>query len=106
MGSRFESARPRSYASATPSEEKENNGLESPGLASRDGGFGRRKLSPTYGYSAVGSPTRTSARGSLNPTDEEQQQPRSAEPAENWKRAAEVTSQLKARIEQMKVRYR
>ena len=27
-----------------------------------------------------------------------------AEPAENWKRAAEVTSQLKARIEQMKVR--
>ena len=26
-----------------------------------------------------------------------------AEPAENWKRAAEVTSQLKARIEQMKV---
>ncbi|KAJ5086961.1 Armadillo-like helical [Penicillium alfredii] len=102
MGSRFESARPQSYASASPSEEKENNGLESPGLSSRDGSLGRRKLSPTYGYSAVGSPTRSSTRGSGNPPDDEQQ-PRSAEPAENWKRAAEVTSQLKARIEQMKV---
>ncbi|KAJ5570601.1 uncharacterized protein N7459_010031 [Penicillium hispanicum] len=103
MSTRFENARPRSYASASPSEEKENNGMESPGLSSRDGGLGRRKLSPTYGYSAVGSPTRSSARGSLNPAEEEQPQ-RSAEPAENWKRAAEVTSQLKARIEQMKVR--
>ena len=28
----------------------------------------------------------------------------SGKPVENWKRAAEVTSQLKARIEQMKVR--
>lgn len=102
MGSRFESSRPRSYASASPSEEKENNGLESPGLSSRESGLGRRKLSPTYGYSAVGSPTRSSTRTSTNPADEEQQ-PRSAEPAENWKRAAEVTSQLKARIEQMKV---
>ncbi|KAJ5730763.1 Armadillo-like helical [Penicillium malachiteum] len=101
MGSRFESPRPRSYASASPSEEKENNGLESPGLSSRESGLGRRKLSPTYGYSGIGSPTRSS-RNSTNPTDEEQ--PRSAEPAENWKRAAEVTSQLKARIEQMKVR--
>lgn len=103
MGSRFESSRPRSYASASPSEEKENNGLESPGLSTRDGGLGRRKLSPTYGLSGVASPTRSSTRGSANPPDEEAQ-PRSAEPAENWKRAAEVTSQLKARIEQMKVR--
>lgn len=102
MGSRFESSRPRSYASASPSEEKENTGLESPGLSSRDGGLGRRKLSATYGLSGVGSPTRSSTRNSINPADDEGQ-PRSAEPAENWKRAAEVTSQLKARIEQMKV---
>ncbi|CAG8876030.1 unnamed protein product [Penicillium nalgiovense] len=105
MGSRFESSRPRSYASATPSEERENNGMESPGPSSRNGGIGRRNLSPTYGYSAVGSPTRSSARNSnTNFTEDDQQQPRSSEPAENWKRAAEVTSQLKARIEQMKVR--
>lgn len=102
MGPRFEGGRPRSYASASPSEEKENTGVESPGFGSREGGLGRRKLSPTYGLSGVGSPTRSS-RGSINPADEDQQ-PRSAEPAENWKRAAEVTSQLKARIEQMKVR--
>ncbi|KAJ5082937.1 hypothetical protein N7532_011980 [Penicillium argentinense] len=103
MGSRFENTRPRSYASSNISEEKENNGLESPGLGSRDSGLGRRKLSPTYGYSNVGSPTRSSTRNPSNPTDEEQQ-PRSAQPAENWKRAAEVTSQLKARIEQMKAK--
>ncbi|KAJ5156282.1 Armadillo-like helical [Penicillium capsulatum] len=101
MGSRFESSRPRSFASAN-SEEKENAGLESPGLGSRESGLGRRKLSPTYGLSGVASPTRSSTRTSTNPTDEDQ--PRSAEPAENWKRAAEVTSQLKARIEQMKAR--
>lgn len=104
MGSRFDSSRPRSYASATPSEERENNGVESPGPSSRNGGLGRRNLSPTYGYSAVGSPTRSSARNSnTNFTEDDHQQPRSSEPAENWKRAAEVTSQLKARIEQMKV---
>ncbi|KAJ5259519.1 Armadillo-like helical [Penicillium angulare] len=102
MGSRFEGSRPRSYASASPSEEKENTGLESPGFGSRESGLGRRKLSPSYGYSAVGSPTRSSTRTSANATEEDQ--PRSAEPAENWKRAAEVTSQLKARIEQMKAR--
>ncbi|KAA8649748.1 hypothetical protein EYZ11_001697 [Aspergillus tanneri] len=104
MGSRFDSSRPRSYASASPSEEKENNGLDSPGLSSRDGGFGRRKLSPTFGtaYSGMGSPTRSSMLGSSNASGEEQS--RSTEPAENWKRAAEVTSQLKARIEQMKAK--
>ncbi|KAJ5344563.1 Armadillo-like helical [Penicillium brevicompactum] len=99
MGSRFESSR-RSYASASPVEEN-NGGMDSPGLASRNGGLGRR-LSPTYGYSNVGSPTRSSTRNSNTNADEDQ--PRSTEPAENWKRAAEVTSQLKARIEQMKVR--
>ncbi|GKZ45629.1 microtubule-associated protein, microtubule dynamics during spindle orientation [Aspergillus brasiliensis] len=105
MGSRFESSRPRSYASASPSEEKENNGLESSGLSSREGGLGRRKLSPSLGtgYSGLGSPTRSSGLGSGSASGEEQPA-RSAEPAESWKRAAEVTSQLKARIEQMKVR--
>ncbi|CAI7572154.1 unnamed protein product [Penicillium glandicola] len=103
MGSRFESSRPRSYASATPSEEKEHNGMESPG-PNRNGGIARRNLSPTYGYPAVSSPTRSSTRNSNTNFTEDDQQPRSSEPAENWKRAAEVTSQLKARIEQMKVR--
>lgn len=97
MGPRFESTRPRSFASASPSEEKEN-GLESPGQ-------NRRKFSPTFGnaYSGIGSPTRSSMVGSGSASGEEQQSTRSGEPAENWKRAAEVTSQLKARIEQMKV---
>ncbi|KAE8417675.1 armadillo-type protein [Aspergillus pseudocaelatus] len=104
MGSRFESSRPRSYASASPSEEKENSGLESPGLGSRDS-LGRRKLSPTFGtsYSGMGSPTRSPMLGSSNASGDDQPT-RSTEPAENWKRAAEVTSQLKARIEQMKAR--
>lgn len=99
MGSRFESARPQSYVSASPTEEKENTGAESPSVSSRDGGIGRRKFSPTVAtnYSGLTSPTRSSALGSNNGEE------RSAEPAENWKRAAEVTSQLKARIEQMKV---
>jgi len=102
MSTRFESSRPRSYASANPSEEGDNGVLESPGFSSREGGLGRRRLSPTYGLSGVGSPTRSSTRASATATEDEAQ-PRSAEPAENWKRAAEVTSQLKARIEQMKV---
>jgi cytoskeleton-associated protein 5 len=105
MGSRFDGGRPRSYVSASPSEEKENTDLESPGRSSRDGGLGRRKLSPSFGtnYSGMGSPTRSSIPGSGSASGEEQPM-RSSEPAENWKRAAEVTSQLKARIEQMKVR--
>ncbi|KAJ5125284.1 Armadillo-like helical [Penicillium atrosanguineum] len=103
MGSRFESSRPRSYASANHSEEGESGGLESPGFSSRESGLGRRKLSPTYGLSGIASPTRSSTRASATATDDEAQ-PRSTEPAENWKRAAEVTSQLKARIEQMKAR--
>lgn len=100
-GSRVDSGGLRNYASASPSEEKENTGAESPSISSRDGGAARRKLSPTIGtnYSGLTSPTRSSAIGSGNGSGEE----RSAEPAENWKRAAEVTSQLKARIEQMKV---
>ncbi|ODM22933.1 hypothetical protein SI65_00522 [Aspergillus cristatus] len=109
MGSRLESSRPRSFASASPIEDNQNNinnGLESPGGPnSRDSALGRRKFSPTFGTSQSGlaSPTRSSRVGSGSYSGEEQGQ-RSAEPAENWKRAAEVTSQLKARIEAMKAR--
>ena len=101
IGARLDGGRPGSYASASPSEEKENNGEESPGARSRESGLGRRKLSPTVGnnYSGITSPTRTSAMGSGNGSGEER-----GESAESWKRAAEVTSNLKARIEQMKVR--
>lgn len=100
-GATADSARPRSFM-ASPSEEKENN-------AAGDMGF-RRKVSPPMGSnmsSGRASPTRpnvgsrtTSARegGEVNGSGAG-----SAEPAENWKRAAEVTSALKARIEQMKV---
>ncbi|KAG5297141.1 spindle pole body component alp14 [Histoplasma ohiense] len=116
FGSRFESARPRSFMSASPSEEKENtNGLESPGLSSTGGGGGypgRRKISPPVGSSyssGRGSPGRMSVGGRTGSSGDGLPASTSAsqgggEPAENWKRAAEVTSQLKARIEQMKAR--
>lgn len=103
MGSRFDGARPRSYVSSSPSEEKENtNGLTSPGLSSRF--TNQRKFSPPVGSaysSGRGSPARTSTRAGATGADGITSQ---GEPAENWRRAAEVTSQLKARIEQMKVR--
>ncbi|PGH02707.1 hypothetical protein AJ80_08804 [Polytolypa hystricis UAMH7299] len=106
MGSRFDSARPKSFVSSSPSEEKENNGLESPSLNS---GFpGRRKLSPpvSSAYSSGrASPARTMTRSGYGNGDGMTGSTTShTEPAENWKRAAEVTSQLKARIEQMKAR--
>ena len=102
---RFETSRSRNYVSPSPSEDKENNGLESPGLSSRDGVLGRSKLSPPIGssYSGKGSPSRPHARFGSGSISGEEQPVRSVEPAENWKRAAEVTNQLKARIEQMKV---
>ncbi|ODH47566.1 hypothetical protein GX48_06306 [Paracoccidioides brasiliensis] len=111
FGSRFDSARPKSYMSASPSEEKENtNGLESPGLSG--GGYaGRRKLSPPIGSSYTSgrtSPARKSAGGRTGSSGDGLTTASASisqgEPAENWKRAAEVTSQLKARIEQMKAR--
>ncbi|PGH10243.1 hypothetical protein AJ79_05498 [Helicocarpus griseus UAMH5409] len=120
FGSRFESARPRSYMSNSPSEEKENNGLESPSFGSAGVGGGsrfaeRRKISPTVGSSyssGRGSPARTSFGGGRTgssgdglPVTSASISTSQAEPAENWKRAAEVTSQLKARIEQMKVMF-
>ncbi|QGA16210.1 hypothetical protein EYB26_003877 [Talaromyces marneffei] len=111
MSSRLDTSRPRSYVSS-PSEDKENNGFGSPTTETNiDPPFGRRKFSPPVGQniSSRGSPVRTTARyASAGSTHSVDDQPsitsRSAEPAENWKRAAEVTSQLKARIEQMKAR--
>ena len=112
--------RPRSFL-LSPSEEKENSDGFPTG--------GRRKISPpTYASSyssgraspqrpasGIGG-TRTGSRpGTGMGTAEERSTSQggvpgasasgSGEPAENWKRAAEVTNQLKARIEQMKVSY-
>lgn len=117
-------SRPPSYRDRfelnSPSEEKENagDGNTAPGLFNA-----RRKMSPTAasygnGNSGATSPHRgtaaalnglnsststtapTAASASVNGSRDRSP----AEPAENWRRAAEVTSQLKARIEQMKVR--
>jgi hypothetical protein len=100
----------RSYMTS-PSEEKENT----------DGGLfnGRRKMTPPVANqnfsSGRTSPSRpgvgsrhqtgTSESSTFANGRDERSGATSAtgEPAENWKRAAEVTSQLKARIEQMKV---
>lgn len=129
VSSRFD--RPRSYMTS-PSEEKENashEGFASPtgSISGRDR-FSARKTgtsnmsmtssgrgSPTMGMDASGS-TSMRASGELRRADSLSSRGGStSRPAggmrsasggepENWKRAAEVTSQLKARIEQMKVR--
>ena len=70
----------------SPSEEKENS--ERGGIDGVNGGVGRK---------AVPSDSGRPAGGANGEADEQ------GKPVENWKRAAEVTSQLKARIEQMKV---
>lgn len=98
--------RAKSYMSS-PSEEKENSGaVVGPGLKKQRSAImadsnpaslpaNPAPLSRTQsGPGRVGREARTTgAETSSN-----------GEPVENWKRAAEVTSQLKARIEQMKVR--
>jgi protein STU2 len=119
VGSRTGSAKPQSQATRppstfaasglSPSEEKENAGLG-------DGIFaatGRRKISPPInsghgtGSSGRASPQRPTSTLGRGPSDATTGAGGEAggrvEPAENWKRAAEVTSQLKARIEAMKV---
>jgi protein STU2 len=101
--------RPRSYMLASPSEEKENS----------DGPMSRRpgaKITSTSSANPTSQSGRTSPSkmGRTSSTSRSEKDSMGAstdsatggkEPAENWKRAAEVTSQLKARIEQMKVRY-
>lgn len=91
-----------SYVS-THSDEKENGSVEAPPPYARhkalspelgrysNGGSGR--ASPARGFRSVSdTPAAAGASGSTNGNG-----------VESWKRAAEVTSQLKARIEQMKV---
>lgn len=78
--------RARSYMTS-PSEEKENGGLES----------GERKNERSPVKVAAGAISRRDPSGGSDGGA----QP--GEKGESWKRAAEVTNQLKARIEQMKV---
>ncbi len=93
--------RARNYMSS-PSEEKENSVALGPGQKKRTmltaenpavhaappAPLSREHSGPGRGGKDVGTGAEISSNG---------------EPVENWKRAAEVTSQLKARIEQMKV---
>ncbi|KAI1608032.1 armadillo-type protein [Exophiala viscosa] len=92
--------RPQSgYNPISPSEEKENGGFD-PLTA-------RRKISPPVGGmtngSGMSSPQRPTfaSREASESGSVGSREPRAEE---NWKRAAEVTSQLKARIEAMKAR--
>ncbi len=102
-----------SHSNLSPSEEKENNGL---GIDSF--GTTRRKIPPpaaSNGASGRSSPQRSAytamsreaSDSGVGGASTERPGPGNREPSagtENWKRAAEVTSQLKARIEAMKVR--
>lgn len=92
-----------SYTSAL-SEEKENSGDP---LATQ---YGRTKLSPdlarngsTASGSGRGSPAPPSYRSRDEPREGTSSANGNAQGVESWKRAAEVTSALKAKIEQMKV---
>ncbi len=90
--------RPQSGYTLSPTEEKENGGLDP--LAAR------RKISPPVGNMANGSGRSSPQRPTFASREaSESGSVGSREPRaeENWKRAAEVTSQLKARIEAMKV---
>jgi cytoskeleton-associated protein 5 len=89
---------------STVSEEKENGDVPH--------NYPRRKLSPDMRYASGSSGRGSPARGFRNANAEETTHGAAAGSAmaasasngvESWKRAAEVTSQLKARIEQMKV---
>lgn len=79
--------RARSYMSS-PSSEKGNGSLEAKGGA---------RTSPAELGREHGAPARMTEAGRRDEG--------TGEPIESWKRAAEVTSQLKARIEMMKVRW-
>ncbi|KAI1817631.1 ARM repeat-containing protein [Poronia punctata] len=89
-----------SFAS-TLSEEKENGDIAH--------NYPRNKISPDMRYASGSSGRGSPARGFRSATSDEAPQASGASTStnnngvESWKRAAEVTSQLKARIEQMKV---
>jgi hypothetical protein len=103
--------RPRMSFNSALSEEKENSG---DALAAQ---YGRRKLSPDLGRNgrtsaASGSGGRSSpaplayqSRISRDPSTDSAKVDGNPQGVESWKRAAEVTSALKAKIEQMKVCY-
>lgn len=84
--------RVRSYRSS-PSEEKENSGeLE-----------GAQKKKINAENTTVVPPPMSREVSGIRAREGIAEVPATGEPVESWKRAAEVTSQLKARIEQMKV---
>lgn len=85
--------RARSYRSS-PSEEKENSGVVD--------GTQKKKIS-TENTAVVPPPMSREVSG-VRGREGVADVVATGEPVESWKRAAEVTSQLKARIEQMKVR--
>jgi len=97
--SRVPAARPSSNLSAfSPTEEKENAGSDSMMQAAM-----RRKISPPMSTSSAGRSPQRPQFGANREQSTTNVNSGSGE-GENWKRAAEVTSQLKARIEAMKAR--
>ena len=107
--------RARSYMNS-PSEEKENGSLE----GSTKFNAGRRSPPPAYGGGSMGSFNSEELRGERGSPIGRSGRDRvgveggdaagggaggnGGAPIESWRRAAEVTSQLRARIDQMKVR--
>ncbi|MCJ1354221.1 MAG: Microtubule-associated protein, microtubule dynamics during spindle orientation [Icmadophila ericetorum] len=112
--------RARNYMNS-PSEEKENGGLE----GSTKFSTGRRSPPPSYhGPGSVVSEGESTSRGRGSPIGRDRERGggygrdrdrgggesgtvdggNGGAPIESWRRAAEVTSQLRARIDQMKVR--
>jgi protein STU2 len=102
--------RARSYMTS-PSEEKEN-GLAAKGVGGGMGGgnalsrtgsgasTGLNRTGSGAGHASAASPTRRQREQDGDPAGATAQD---GQPIESWRRAAEVTSQLKARIEMMKV---
>ena len=94
--------RARSYMSS-PSEEKENTGALPDGLAKKSsvgaGGAGG------VGGGGLGGGSEAGSQRSREVSAAGRKEGPEGEGVESWKRAAEVTSQLKARIEQMKVSF-
>ncbi|KAK5330956.1 hypothetical protein LTR70_000278 [Exophiala xenobiotica] len=96
---RAPAARPPSNLSAfSPTEEKENAGSDPLTQAAM-----RRKISPPMSTSSAGRSPQRPQFGTNREQSTTNVNSGSGE-GENWKRAAEVTSQLKARIEAMKAR--
>lgn len=98
--SRPATQRPQSNLAFSPTEEKENVGADSTTQAAM-----RRKISPPMSQSTGRSPQRPQFGTNREQSNNNGNSTNGGgEGGENWKRAAEVTSQLKARIEAMKAR--